>query len=93
MPVLAAPRETTINLRAAPTQKSLIDRAAQALGQSRSSFMLEASLRHAEATLADRTQFTLDATQVARFQRALDAPLPDAEALRRLLAKPAPWSR
>jgi uncharacterized protein (DUF1778 family) len=30
---------------------------------------------------------------MTRFRKALDAPLPDAGALRRLLAKPAPWER
>jgi uncharacterized protein (DUF1778 family) len=93
MATFAEPRETTINLRAPATQKALIDQAAELLGQSRSGFMLEASVQRAEAVLADRTRFTLDARQMSRFQKALDAPLPDPEALRRLLTRKAPWAR
>jgi uncharacterized protein (DUF1778 family) len=55
--------------------------------------MLEASLQRAEAVLADRTRFELDAGQMARFRKALDAPLPDPGALRRLLSRAAPWQR
>jgi uncharacterized protein (DUF1778 family) len=49
----SAPRETTVNLRAPAAQKALIDRAAEVLGQTRSSFMLEASVQRAESVLAD----------------------------------------
>lgn len=89
----SAPRETTVNLRAPAAQKALIDRAAEVLGQTRSSFMLEASVQRAESVLADRTRLVLDKQQMARFHRALDAPLRDPEALRRLLTRSSPWGR
>jgi uncharacterized protein (DUF1778 family) len=93
MAVFTSPRETTINLRAPADQKTLIDRAAEVLRQTRSSFMLEASVQRAETVLADRTRFALSEEQMARFHEALDMPLPDPEALRRLLTRPPPWAR
>lgn len=85
-------RETTINLRAPAAVKAVIDRAAETLGVSRSGFMLEASVQRAESVLADRTRFVLDAAQMKRFHKALDAALPNPEGLRRLLSRGAPWA-
>jgi uncharacterized protein (DUF1778 family) len=48
-----AARRETINLRANQQQKALIDRAAEALGRSRSDFMLEIACREAETVLLD----------------------------------------
>ena len=50
-------RDETINLRASQRQKSLIDRAADALGRNRSDFMLKTACREAEAVLLDRRYF------------------------------------
>lgn len=80
-------RETNINLRAQAADKALIDRAAELLGQSRSSFMLEASVQRAQTVLADQTRFVLSESDMDRFLAALDAPLPDPKAVRRLLAR------
>jgi len=52
-------RGETINLRASRKQKVLIDRAAEALGRSRSDFMLDTACREAESVLLDRRYFTL----------------------------------
>ena len=86
-------RETNINLRAQAADKALIDSAAEVLGQSRSSFMLEASVQRAQTVLADRTHFVLDESGMAAFLEALEAPLPDPEALKRLLARTPSWER
>ena len=93
MPASPTQRETKINLRAKTAQRERIDRAAEVLGQNRTSFMLEAALHRAEEVLADRTRFVLDARRMAQFQRALATPLPDAAALARLLATRSPWDR
>lgn len=88
-----APRDVSINLRASRQQRSLIDRAAEAVGKSRSDFMLEAARREAEAVLLDRRYFALDAEAFNAFLERLDAP-PKADArLRRLLREKAPWDR
>jgi uncharacterized protein (DUF1778 family) len=52
-------RGENINLRVSRGQKSLIDRAASALGRSRSDFMLETACREAESVLLERRYFAL----------------------------------
>lgn len=83
----------TINLRANRKQRSLIDQAAQALGKTRSDFMLEASCREAESVLLDRRYFALDAETFQEFAAVLDSPPATNPRLRRLLTEKAPWDR
>ena len=88
-----AARDVNINLRASRRQRSLIDRAAEALGKNRSDFMLDASCREAELVLLDRRYFTLDAKRFQEFAALLDAPPGNNPRLRRLLTEKAPWDR
>lgn len=87
----AAPRETTINLRAPVARRALIDQAAGLLGKSRTDFMLDAASEKAQQVLLDRTVFALDADRFAKFTRMLEAPLAEAKAVRKLLRRKAPW--
>jgi uncharacterized protein (DUF1778 family) len=89
----AAPRAEVINLRASRRQKSIIDRAAHALGRSRSEFMLESACREAESVLLDRRYFELSDDAFRRFTAMLDAPPADNPKLRRLLNTKAPWEK
>src|SRR5713226_6663559 len=89
----AGNRGETINLRATQKQKALIDRAAEALGRSRSDFMLETACREAEAVLLDRRYFSLSADAFKRFTTMLDKPPSSNPKLRRLLQTKAPWER
>lgn len=84
-------RDVTINIRAHQTQRDLIDRAAEALGKSRSDFMLETASREAEAVLLDRRLFILDDEKFQQFVELLDAPPTENENLRKLLTTKAPW--
>ena len=86
-------RGETINLRATRRQKTLIDRAAETLGRSRSDFMLEISCREAETVLLDRRYFALSAEAFRRFKAMLDKPPASNPKLRRLLETKAPWDR
>lgn len=86
-------RGETINLRASRKQKVLIDRAAEALGRSRSDFMLDAACREAESVLLDRRYFALSDEAFKRFTSILDRPPKDNPRLRRLLHAKAPWDR
>ena len=88
-----AARDVTINLRANRKQRSLIDQAAQALGKTRSDFMLEASCREAESVLLERRYFALDAETFKEFTAMLDSPPATNPRLRRLLTEKAPWDR
>ncbi len=88
-----APRAVrdTLNLRIRPDLRSLIDRAAELAGKSRTDFVLEASRRAAEDTLLDRTLVMADPEAFAAFSERLDAPPVPNENLRRALARKAPW--
>lgn len=83
----------TINLRASPEQKSLIDRAAALLGKSRTEFMLDSAREAAENALLDQRVFLLTDVQYEAFMQCLDAPPEPSDALKRLLSSPAPWER
>ena len=89
----AGARGETINLRASQKQKALIDRAAEALGRSRSDFMLETACREAEAVLLDRRYFSLSADAFKRFTAMLDKPPASNPKLQRLLQTKPPWAR
>ena len=86
-------RGETINLRASRKQKALIDRAAGALGRSRSDFMLDTACREAESVLLDRRYFALPEDAFKKFVAMLDRPPKDNPRLRRLLQTRAPWDR
>ena len=84
---------TVINLRAQTAHRELIDRAARLQGKSRTDFMLEASREKAEQVLLDQTLFAVNAKQYKAFVALMDAPLAENSALKRLLAKRAPWEK
>ena len=92
MPI-ATTRTRVINLRTDEARRSLIDRAAAALGKDRTEFMLDAATREAQSVLLDRRFFQLDDAAFQRFTEILDAPPTANRRLRKLLAKPAPWER
>ena len=86
-------RSENINLRVTRSQKSLIDRAANALGRSRSDFMLDAACRAAESTLLDQVYFRLNATDFKKFMDMLDNPPAENPGLARLMNAKAPWDK
>ena len=84
-------RDATINLRALPQQRDLIDQAATLLGKNRSDFMLEVACERAQAVLLDQVFFGLSEDKYRAFVDLLDAPLAPNPGLERLLKVPAPW--
>lgn len=86
-------RGQNINLRVSRGQKSLIDRAAQALGRNRSDFMLETACREAESVLLDRRYFALPDEEFKRFAAMLDKPPASNLRLARLFKTRAPWDK
>jgi uncharacterized protein (DUF1778 family) len=86
-----ATRTTTINLRIAPERLTLIDRAAEIRGLTRTDFILQHAQTAAEETILDRTLFQLDPERFAAFAAALDAPTVRNEALDRLLSGRSAW--
>lgn len=81
----------SLNMRIKPATRSLIDRAAELLGKTRTDFMLEASEQRAEEVLLDRIIFTVSPEDYAEYLARLDAPaLPNARLEKTMTAK-APW--
>ncbi len=84
-------RTSAINIRAFPAQRELIDRACKETNQNITEFILEAACREAEHVLCDRRCFVLDEESFNAFEAALDAPLHENEAVRKLLDSKSPW--
>lgn len=84
-------RDASINLRAHPAQRELIDHAATLLGKNRSDFMLEAACERAQTVILDQTFFHLDAEKFQEFSACFDAAPAKNPDLARLLAVKPPW--
>ena len=84
-------RDVTINIRAQPNQRDLIDRAAQLQGKSRSEFMLESAYQKAQDVLLDRCFFGLDELKFKQFLALLDEPPTPNLKLNTLLKTKSPW--
>lgn len=90
---MSALASKVINLRAPAAKRALIDQAVEVSGQNRTEFILDAACEKAREVLADQTQFALSRQALQRFNELIEAPLDNAEAIRRLVATPAPWER
>ena len=88
-----AQRRQTLNIRIKADARSLIDRAAQARGQNRTDFILEAARLAAEETLLDRTMVSVSAEAYREFLARLDTPPRPNARLRKTMRKPAPWDK
>ena len=86
-------RNAPINLRAQPTQRQLIDKAASLMGKSRSDFMLEVACREAMDVLLDQRLFLLNEEQFQAFESVLNTPLPveNQKRIQKLIENKAPW--
>ena len=86
-----APKAEPLSLRVDSETRSLIDRAALALGQTRTEFMLASARERATEVLLNRTLFVLKGSDWNAFVDALDNPPPPNAKLKALLASKAPW--
>lgn len=86
----ARTRDLTLNIRTDSRRRNLIDRAAEALGQTRSEFMLAAACREAESVLLDQRFFLVDEAVFADFQARIEGAAPNP-VLSQLLDTPPPW--
>jgi uncharacterized protein (DUF1778 family) len=80
-----ARRDTPINIRATAQQRQLIDRAAKALGKSRTDFILETACHAAENTLLERVYIELDDETFDTVLSILENPPEPTQALRDLM--------
>lgn len=87
------PKGSSLSLRVDPQTKLLIDRAADALGQTRTEFMLATARSRATEILLNQKLFVLNHSDWASFVSALDAPMPSNAKLKALLAREPIWDR
>lgn len=99
MPAAAKKKEVTqrrsstdmLSMRVPDQTRILIDSAAQALGKSRTEFMLETARARAEEVILDQRMFDLDEVQTVALMALFDKPPETAVALRQLMTGRAPW--
>ena len=91
MTARAATRETNIHIRAHASDRDLIDRAAEAIGKTRSEFVLDTARREAEEVLREQRVFHLDASAWRTFMKELDKAPSDNPKFKGLLKRKAPW--
>lgn len=85
------PRRDTLNLRIPVAERSLIDRAAESAGKTRTDFILEAARRAAEEALLDRALLVVSPKAYGEFLKRLDSPAQPNERLRQTMQAKAPW--
>jgi len=81
--------ETRLNLRVDPDVKTMIRTAAKLRKNTLSGFIIKSSQDAAEFVLAEQTRFVLPEDKWLAFNAALDAPVREIPALRRLLTEPS----
>ena len=86
-------RESHIHIRTHLKDRELIDRAAEAVGKSRSEFVIESARQQAQEVLREQRVFHLDATAWKTFMHELDAPPARNPKLNALLKKKSPWAK
>lgn len=85
------PAVHAVNLRVRTETRALIDRAAKALGRTRSDFMIEAARRAAEEAILDQAVITVSREKYDAFLAILDRPAQPNEKLIKSMRTPAPW--
>lgn len=84
-------KRDSLNIRIKPSDRGLIERAAQSLGKNKTDFILDAARRAAEETLLDRTVLAISPEAYAEFLERLDAPAQPNDRLRKTMQTPSPW--
>ena len=82
-------RDDRLEFRLPPKAKSMLKRAADFENKSMSAFLLDKGLEAAAETLAERSEFRLNAKQYDAFVAALDAPVKPRPRLQKLLTTPS----
>lgn len=86
-------RDSVVNVRMARQTRDLIDEAAEAVGKTRSEFMVESARTHAIDVLLDKRLFSLGTERYDAYLKALDAPPAPNGKLKRLLKSKSPWGQ
>lgn len=84
---IAETKSERIEVRTTPSVKALLRRAASSAHMNVTEFLLDAGIKAAEDTLADRQVFRLDDLGWKEFQNILDRPVENNPRLVRLLSE------
>lgn len=84
-------QSVSLNMKAAPEVRNLIDRAARIAHCNRTEFVLEAAIQRAEDVILDQQLITVDEARFDRFVAALDAPPASNPRLQQLMERKSPW--
>ena len=87
---MAATKTSRRQLRVSPSEDELFRRAAAAVGESVSHFLVESGRERAAVILADRTQFALDEAGWQAFSAALDGRAHASPAVAALMRRTRP---
>lgn len=90
-PPKAQPPAKAFSFRIDERTVGLIDQAAEAIGQTRTEFVLASARERATDVLLDQTLFRLSAADWKAFSAALDEPAAPNEELKQFLARKSPW--
>jgi uncharacterized protein (DUF1778 family) len=88
MSALRLPKNERIDVRTSSSVKMLLQEAARVTHKNVSEFLLDVGIAAANQALADQRLFSLDDTQWAAFEKALDRPVQDKPRLKELLSTP-----
>jgi len=86
-------KRDTLNLRIKPEDRSMIERAAQVRGKTRTDFVLDAARAAAEEALLEQAVIRVAPEAYAAFLTRLDEPAQSNERLRKTLRSKAPWDK
>lgn len=86
-------RTSQISMRIDPAQQAVITRAAQVQHIDRTTFILNAAYKAAEAVLLDQQLFQLDEHSFKLFNDALNEPVSTNTKLEELFEEPSPWEK
>ena len=89
--IWSKPLKPTLAIQAVVVDRSVIDRAAQLRGRSRTEFMRDAAVRAAEDAIMENTLIRVSPDGFQAFVAALDAPGKPVRAMVDVLKRPAPW--
>lgn len=84
-------RSKSMSLRIDRETQCLIDRAAEALGQNRTEFLLSTAREKAVEVLLDKKFFVLEESDWNSFLNVLDNPPPANKKLKSILSNTPPW--
>jgi uncharacterized protein (DUF1778 family) len=87
----ATRKENPVSFRMQASDISIIDRAAELRGSSRTEFVRDAAVREAEAVLLQRSIVKMTASEFRRLMTTLDAPPQVVPELVKTFRRKAPW--